>query len=53
MVVFLAKVYVLGSYDYNSCEVLDLNTSDSTFELIAERPKNQDRPVICVTKNRV
>ena len=53
MVVFIEKVYVLGSHGSNSCEVLDLNTSDSTFESIANCPKIQDRPVICVLKNQV
>ena len=50
---FIGKVYVLGSYDSNSCEVLDLTTSDSTFELISERPKMQNFPVIRVMKNQV
>ena len=53
MVVFIGKVYVLGSYDSNSCEVLDLTTSDSTFELISERPKMQNFPVIRVMKNQM
>ena len=53
MVDFIGKVYVLGSFNINSCEVLDLNTSNSKFKLIAERPKKQDRPVICVVKNQV
>ena len=52
MVVFIGKVYVLGS-NSNSCEVLDLHTSDSTFELIAERPKIQIGPAICVMMNQV
>ena len=53
MVDFIGKVYVLGSFNINSCEVLDLNTSNSKFKLIAERPKTQNDPVIIVVKNRV
>ena len=53
MVVFMGEMYVLGSYTTNSCEVFDLTTFDSTFELIDERPKMQKHPIILMLKNQV
>ena len=44
---------MLGSYNSNLCEVLDITNPNAVFESITERPKTQDRPFILMVKNQV
>ena len=53
MIYDIGQVYVLGSFQFNSCEVFDTTTTNASFQPLAERPLTTQCPVVCVVKTDV